>query len=132
MTRGNFCPVLSVVAPRGAIKWLESELGCSPRQAQRIWQSGRAPASLKHMLIIALDHAMSRRRDEIARADAALRTIAAQEMSLDAVPVVPADAASNARLDVGSIAEAKETLLIDRGLAALNEAQTCLRLECSD
>ena len=47
------------VKPKNAAKWLEAELGCSPRQSWRIVQEGRVASTLRARLISILDEAIA-------------------------------------------------------------------------
>lgn len=75
----NFAPLIPLLGshPR---KMVERELGCSPRQARRIVDTGRAPSAFRDALISLLDRLIEASRERLRAAEDELRALRQTEM----------------------------------------------------
>jgi hypothetical protein len=86
MRKGGESPLTTIANyvfaafPRSTAKHLERGLNCSPRQAQRIVETGRAPGIFRTALIRLLDEAIARNKSELERLHDELRHIEHTEM----------------------------------------------------
>ena len=88
MRRGREVPlkmtiaaIIKTVAPSGAaLKWVESNLDCSPRQAKRIVSENRVPGRFRAALITILEEAIRRNRTQLERLEDELKRIRYGEM----------------------------------------------------
>lgn len=71
----NFAAPIHAAFPRDTAKHLERGLGCSPRQAKRIAETGSVPEALKALALRLIDRALESNRAEIARLQEELRRL---------------------------------------------------------
>lgn len=77
------------VRPKNAAKWLEAELGCSPRQSWRIVQEGRVCSTLRARLITILDEAIAANEQHLRQLRRELRDLEDGRSSRTPTPEYP-------------------------------------------
>lgn len=112
--RMTIAAIIKTVAPSGAaLKWVESNLDCSPRQAKRIVSENRVPGRFRAALIGILEEAIRRNKLQLERLESELRIIRYENMVERAASrraeTVGEDSGGAARLAAGT----EPTLALD-------------------
>lgn len=94
MFRVTLAAIIRGVKPKNTAKWLEAELGCSPRQSWRIVQEGRVASTLRSRLIDILDGAIAANERELRRLRTELRDLESGRSTRSTTPEYPLERVS--------------------------------------
>ena len=87
--RMTLTAIIRGVKPKNTAKWLEAELGCSPRQSWRIVQEGRVAHHLRARLLSLVDEAIASNEEHLRRMRRELKDLEGGRSSRTPTPEYP-------------------------------------------